>query len=177
MIIDDRYWATQNRANVITGNTATIKKNGNYVAHLETTDGLDIMIPFTVSGVVEKTILAPTASQFPQKTQAPSLQVTSAPPATTVTPGITTTSIRKKVYKIAVSKKKITLKVRRKKKIKYSVTKGYIGFVRMKTSNADVAVINSKAVVTARKKGQCKITFTLSNGKKAVVAVVVKKGK
>lgn len=110
MIIDDRYWATQNRANVITGNTATIKKNGNYVARLETTDGLDIMIPFTVSGVVEKTILAPTASKFPQKTQAPlgapSLQVTSAPPATTVTPGITTTSIRKKVYKIAVSKKK-----------------------------------------------------------------------
>ena len=110
MIIDDRYWATQNRANVITGNTVTIKKNGNYVARLETTDGLDIMIPFTVSGVVEKTILAPTASQFPQKTQAPlgapSLQVTSAPPATTVTPGITTTSIRKKVYKIAVSKKK-----------------------------------------------------------------------
>lgn len=181
VIIDDRYWATQNRANVITGNTATIKKNGNYVARLETTDGLDIMIPFTVSGVVEKTILAPTASQFPQKTQAPlgapSLQVTSAPPATTVTPGITTTSIRKKVYKIAVSKKKITLKVRRKKKIKYSVTKGYIGFVRMKTSNANVAVINNKAVVTARKQGKCKITFTLSNGKKAVVAVVVKKGK
>jgi hypothetical protein len=56
VIIDDRYWATQNRANVITGNTATIKKNGNYVARLETTDGLDIMIPFTVSGVVEKTI-------------------------------------------------------------------------------------------------------------------------
>lgn len=181
VIIDDRYWATQNRANVITGNTATIKKNGNYVARLETTDGLDIMIPFTVSGVVEKTILAPTASQFPQKTQAPlgapSLQVTSAPPATTVTPGITTTSIRKKVYKIAVSKKKITLKVRRKKKIKYSVTKGYIGFVRMKTSNANVAVINNKAVVTARKQGKCKITFTLSNGKKAVVVVVVKKGK
>lgn len=42
----------------------------------------------------------------------------------------------------------------------------------MKTSNADVAVINNKAVVTARKKGKCKITFTLSNGKKAVVAVV-----
>ena len=57
------------------------------------------------------------------------------------------------------------------------MTKGYIGFVRMKTSNADVAVINNKAVVTARKKGKCKITFTLSNGKKAVVAVVVKKGK
>lgn len=55
--------------------------------------------------------------------------------------------------------------------------KTYLGFVRMKTSNADVAVINNKAVVTARKKGKCKITFTLSNGKKAVVAVVVKKGK
>ena len=181
VIMDDKYWATQNRANVIAGTTTSIKKNGNYVARLETADGLDVMVPFTVSGVVEKTILAPTVSPVPQKTQTPAVtpspQVTSAPPVTTVTPEITTTSIRKRVYKIAASRKKITLKVNQKKKIKYSVTKGYIGFVRMKTSNADVAVINNKAVVTARKKGKCKITFTLSNGKKAVVTVVVKKGK
>lgn len=170
VIMDDKYWAIQSRANVITGNTATIKKNGDYVARLETADGLNVMVPFTVSGVVEKTILAPTVSPAPQTTVTPKA-APSAAPAKTGTP------VRKKVYKIAVSKKKITLKVRQKKKLKYSVTKGYIGFVRMKTSNADVAVINNKAVVTARKKGKCKITFTLSNGKKAVVVVVVKKGK
>lgn len=170
MIIDDKYWATQNRANVISGTTATIKKNGDYVARLEAADGLDVMVPFTVSGVVEKTILAPTTSPAPLPTVTPS-----ATPS--ATPRQTGTPAGKKVYKITVSKKKITLRVNRKKKIKYSVTKGYIGFVRMKTSNARVAVINNKAVVTARKKGKCKITFTLSNGKKAVVTVVVKKGK
>lgn len=170
MIIDDKYWATQNRANVISGTTATIKKNGDYVARREAADGLDVMVPFTVSGVVEKTILAPTTSPAPLPTVTPS-----ATPS--ATPRQTGTPAGKKVYKITVSKKRITLKVNRKKKIKYSVTKGYIGFVRMKTSNARVAVINNKAVVTARKKGKCKITFTLSNGKKAVVTVVVKKGK
>lgn len=170
VIIDDKYWATQNRANVITGNTATIKKNGNYVARLETADGLNVMVPFTVSGVAEKTVLAPTVSLAPQTTAAPKTTPSAAPAKTSI-------PVQKKVYKVTVSKKKITLKVNRKKKIKYSVTKGYIGFVQMKTSNAKVAVINNKAVVTARKKGKCKITFTLSNGKKAVVTVVVKKGK
>lgn len=170
VIIDDKYWATQNRTNVITGNTATIKKNGNYVARLETADGLNVMVPFTVSGVAEKTVLAPTVSLAPQTTAAPKTTPSAAPAKTSI-------PVQKKVYKVTVSKKKITLRVNRKKKIKYSVTKGYIGFVRMKTSNARVAVINNKAVVTARKKGKCKITFTLSNGKKAVVTVVVKKGK
>lgn len=170
VIMDDKYWSIQSRANVITGNTATIKKNGDYVARLETADGLNVMVPFTVSGVVEKTILAPTVSPAPQTTVAPG-SAPSAAPAKTGTP------VSQKVYKVTVSKKKITLKLHQKKKIKYSVTKGYIGLVRMKTSNANVAVINSKAVVTARKKGKCRITFTLSNGKKAVVTVVVKKGK
>lgn len=45
--------------------TATIKKNGDYVARLEAADGLDVMVPFTVSGVVEKTLLAPTTSPVP----------------------------------------------------------------------------------------------------------------
>lgn len=170
VIIDDKYWATQNRVNVITGNTATIKKNGNYVARLETADGLNVMVPFTVSGVVEKTILAPTVSPAPQTTAAPKT-TPSAAPAKTSTP------VQKKVYKVMVSKKKITLKVNQKKKIKYSVTKGYVGLIRMKSSNTRVAVINNKAVVTAKKKGKCKITFTLSNGRKAVVNVVVKKRK
>lgn len=170
VIIDDKYWATQNRANVITGNTTTITKNGDYVARLETADGLNVMVPFTVSGVVEKTILAPTVSPAPQTTVTPNV-TPSAAPAKTSTP------VQKKVYKVTVSKKKITLKVNQKKKIKYSVTKGYVGLIRMKTSNAKVAVINNKAVVTAKKKGKCKITFTLSNGKKAVVNVVVKKRK
>lgn len=194
--IDDKFWAVKNRANVITGNTATITKNGNYVARLETADGLNVMIPFAVSGVAEKTILAPTVSPAPKLTVTPNV-VPSAAPSVTTTPNVissaapsvttkpyitpsaapsqTGTPVKKKVYKITVSKKKLTLKAKQKKTIKYSVTKGYIGFIRMKTSNPRVAVINNKAVITARRKGKCKITFSLSNGKKAVVTVVVKK--
>ncbi|MBS4815925.1 MAG: hypothetical protein KH026_04900 [Clostridium sp.] len=87
--------------NVITGNTATIKKNGDYVARLETPDGLNVMVPFTVSGVVEKTILAPTVSPAPQTTVTPKT-APSAAPAKTGTP------VQKKVYKVTVSRKRIT---------------------------------------------------------------------
>lgn len=101
VIMDDKYWAIQSRANVITGNTATIKKNGDYVARLETPDGLNVMVPFTVSGVVEKTILAPTVSPAPQTTVTPK----AAPSAV---PAKTGTSVQKKVYKVTVSRKRIT---------------------------------------------------------------------
>ena len=65
--------------------------------------------------------------------------------------------------------------MKKSKKIKYTITKGYVGLVRLKTSNPKVATINSKGVVTAKKKGKCKITLSLSNGKKAVVQITVKK--
>ena len=112
---------------------------------METADGLYVMVPFTVAGVKGKNA------------------------------AVTTTQTKKKVYKITAAKKKITIRVKKKKKIKYSITKGYIGLVRLKTSNPRIATINSKGVVTARKKGKCKITLSLSNGKKAVVQITVKK--
>ena len=145
ILMSDQFWNTSNRVNVITDTTVHVRKNGHYVARLETADGLYVMVPFTVAGVKGKNA------------------------------AVTTTRTKKKVYKITAAKKKITIRVKKKKKIKYSITKGYIGLVRLKTSNPRIATINSKGVVTARKKGKCKITLSLSNGKKAVVQITVKK--
>lgn len=173
ILMSDTFWNTSNRVNVVNGTSTTIKKNGKYVARLETADGLYVMVPFTVSGVIEKVVTVPTATpvQTPVPTKAP---VTTPAPSKTLTPSTTATPV-KKVYKITVAKKKLTIKVKKKKKIKYTITKGYVGLIRLKTSNPKVATINSKGVVTAKKKGKCKITLSLSNGKKAVIQITVKK--
>lgn len=175
IVMSDTFWNTSNRVNVINGTSTTIKKNGKYVARLETADGLYVMVPFTVSGVIEKVVVIPTATPVPTQTPA-----STRTPVTTPTPGkttapSTTATPAKKVYKITVAKKKLKIKVKKSKKIKYTITKGYVGLVRLKTSNPKVATVNSKGVVTAKKKGKCKITLSLSNGKKVVVQITVKK--
>ncbi len=78
-------------------------------------------------------------------------------------------------YKIKLKKKKITVKVKKKAKIKYSVTGGYKGKVKFSCNKKKIATVNQKGVVTGKKKGTCKVTLKLSNGKKAVVTVKVKK--
>ena len=175
IVMSDTFWNTSNRVNVINGTSTTIKKNGKYVARLETADGLYVMVPFTVSGVIEKVVVIPTATPVPTQTPASTrTPVTTPTPGKTTTPSTTATPA-KKVYKIKVAKKKLKIKVKKSKKIKYTITKGYVGLVRLKTSNPKVATVNSKGVVTAKKKGKCKITLSLSNGKKVVVQITVKK--
>ena len=157
-IFDTVFWKMEDRANALVGNTATITKNGNYVARLETSDGLYVMVPFTVTGVVEAVTPAPTATVSPAPAETPSKK-------------------EKKVYKITVNKKKLTVKAGKKAKIKYTVTKGYKGSVKLKSSKKKIATVsskNSRVIVKGRKKGKCKITLSLSNGKKAVVNVTVK---
>ncbi len=78
-------------------------------------------------------------------------------------------------YKINLKKKKITVKVKKKVKIKYSVTGGYKGKVKFSCNKKKIATVNQKGVVKGKKKGTCKVTLKLNNGKKAVVTVKVKK--
>lgn len=78
-------------------------------------------------------------------------------------------------YKIKLAKKKITVKVKKTAKIKYSVTGGYTGKVKFSCNKKKIATVNQKGVVKGKKKGTCKVTLKLSNGKKAVVTVKVKK--
>ena len=70
IVMSDTFWNTSNRVNVINGTSTTIKKNGKYVARLETADGLYVMVPFTVSGVIEKVVVIPTATPVPTQTPA-----------------------------------------------------------------------------------------------------------
>lgn len=165
VIEDEEFWKTKDRGNALEGTTATITSNGEYVARLETKDGCYVMIPFTVSGLIE--LPSPTPTVTPTITPKPTATVKPSP---TVKP--TTTA---KVYKVKVAKKTITVKVKKSVKIKYTVTAGYKGKVKFTSSNKKIATVSSKGVVKGKKKGKCKVTLKLTNGKKAVVTVKVKK--
>ena len=145
-VTSETFWKTTTRENALQGTSITLKKNGTYVARLETADGKYPMIEFTVSGLTEKAAV----NDQTDKGQTP-------------------------VYKVKAAKKTITVKVKKKAKIKYTVTKGYTGKVKFTSSNKKIATVSSKGVVTGKKKGTCKITLKLNNGKKAVVTVKVKK--
>ena len=173
-IQSDEYWQTENRVNALETTTAKITSNGDYVARLETKDGFFVMIPFTVSGIIELPSPSPSPSVPTQPSAKPSPTVMPTP---TVTPPVQPTPAvggDKTVYKVSATKK-ITVKVKKTAQIKYSVTKGYKGKVSFTSSNKKIATVSSKGVVKGKKKGTCKITLKLSNGEKAVVKVTVKK--
>lgn len=155
VISDKKFWHTSDRANAVEGTTKTITQNGTYVARLESSDGLDIMISFTVSGLIEtQKVVTPTIN--------PTVKPTGKPD-------------KSNAYKISVKKKSIVVKVKKKTKIVYKVTKGYKGKVKFITSNKKIATVNKKGVVKGKKKGKCKITLKLNNGQQAIVKVKVKK--
>lgn len=163
-IKDDDFWKTENRGNALEGSVATITENGDYVARLETKDGYYVMVPFTISGLIELSTPAPTLPASPTPTLKPM-----------ASPNGSTTTASQKVYKVKVTKKNLVVKVKKKVTIQYSVTAGYKGKVKFSTSNKKIATVSAKGVVTGKKKGNCKITLKLNNGKKAVVNVKVKK--
>ena len=169
-IQSDDFWKTENRENALEGVTATIKENGDYVARLETEDGCHVMVPFTVSGLIELPSPAPTAAATPTPTPT-AKPILNVPPTTTRKPVVTPTVTN---YKVTVAKKTVTVKKKKTVKVKYSVTAGYTGTVKFTSSNKKIATVSSKGVVTGKKKGKCKITVKLSNGNKAVVTVKVK---
>lgn len=84
-------------------------------------------------------------------------------------------TVKKAPKKVKVNFTKKTMKKGKKATIKVSFTKGY--YSRTNTfysSNKKVATVNSKGVITAKKKGTCKITVKTYNGKKAVIKISVK---
>lgn len=154
IINDDDFWQTKDRANALEGTTAAVTENGDYVARLETEDGYYAMVPFTVSGLIAPPSPSPTAPAQPTPTVKPAQSVTN--------------------YKVTVAKKTLTVKKKKTVKIKYTVTSGYTGTVKFTSSNKKIATVSKKGVVKGKKKGKCKITVKLTNGKKAVVTVKVK---
>lgn len=86
-----------------------------------------------------------------------------------------TITVKKAPKKVKVNFTKKTLKKGKKAKIKVSFAKGYYSRTRtFKSSNKKVATVNQKGVITANKKGTCKITVKAFNGKKAVITIKVK---
>lgn len=88
---------------------------------------------------------------------------------------IYTITVKKAPKKVKVNFTKKTLKKGKKATIKVSFAKGYYSSTNtFKSSNKKVATVNSKGVITAKKKGTCRITVKTFNGKKAVIKVTVK---
>ncbi|MCC8044259.1 MAG: Ig-like domain-containing protein [Clostridiales bacterium] len=81
--------------------------------------------------------------------------------------------------KITVSKDAYTLKVGATRQLKATVTVGtyedyHTTLVRYKSSNTSVATVSGAGVVTAKKKGTCKIYVYTLNGKYTKVTITVK---
>lgn len=86
-----------------------------------------------------------------------------------------TVTVKKAPKKVKVNFTKKTLKKGKKAKIKVSFAKGYYSRMKIfKSSNKKIATVNSKGVITAKKKGTCKITVKIYNGKKATIKIKVK---
>ncbi len=163
IISSTKFWNTSDRANAVEGTVKTITQNGTYVARLEDANGYHTMVSFTVSGLIEPQ---------PIVTPPTPIQATS-----TIKPALTPVSkiYNSSTYKISVKKKSIVVKVKKKARISYTVTKGYTGKVKFSTSNKKIASVSKKGIVKGKKKGKCKITLKLNNGQKATVNVKVKK--
>lgn len=91
------------------------------------------------------------------------------------------TYYRKKPYysvkKIKINKKKLTMKKKKKRQLRYIITpkSAMNKEVRWKSSNPKVATVSKKGIVKARKKGKCTITVITKDGnKKARCKVIVR---
>jgi len=93
-----------------------------------------------------------------------------------ITTDKTTEDTNSKPEKYVVKLKKTTINVKKGKTytLKYSITKGYTGKVKFISSNKKIAKVSAKGKVRGIKKGKCKITVRLNNGKKAVAKITVK---
>ena len=95
----------------------------------------------------------------------------------------TTTNGKKAICKITVkkaptgiklNKTKLTIKKGRKYILKATLPKGSLNTLKWTTSNGRIATVNSKGLVTGKKKGKATITVKTYNGKSAKCKVTVK---
>lgn len=90
------------------------------------------------------------------------------------TEGTVIIHVRKAPYQIK-AKKSLKLKKGKKKQLKYTLPSDCAATkVTFKSSKAGIAKVSKTGMLTAKKKGNCKITITTYNGKKAVIKVTVK---
>ena len=94
----------------------------------------------------------------------------------------TTTNGKKAICKITVKKAptgiklnrtKLTIKKGRKYNLKATLPKGSLNTLKWTTSNGRIATVNSKGLVTGKKKGKATITVKTYNGKSAKCKVTV----
>ena len=94
----------------------------------------------------------------------------------------TTTNGKKAICKITVKKAptgiklnrtKLTIKKGRKFNLKATLPKGSLNTLKWTTSNGRIATVNSKGLVTGKKKGKATITVKTYNGKSAKCKVTV----
>lgn len=84
-------------------------------------------------------------------------------------------TVKKAPKKVMASFKSKTLKKGKKITLKAKFEKGcYSNTVSFKSSNSKIATVSQKGVITAKKKGTCKITITTYNKKKVTVKITVK---
>lgn len=138
---------------------------------------------YNISEQVYLTIQYSKLSELTTPTPVPTVEPTPVPqpidvitpaPVVTEKPNYAVKLKRVKLKKVKLKSKLIILKRGKSKTIKYTVTKGYKGKVKFKSSNSKIAKVTRKGKVTGRNKGKCKITVSLSNGNKAVAIVRVK---
>lgn len=128
-----------------------------------------------VNFTIQYTKLSELPTPTPVPTPVPTVEPTPIPqPVDVITSTPVPVVTEKPNYAVKLKSKLIILKRGKSKTIKYTVTKGYKGKVKFKSSNSKIAKVTSRGKVTGRKKGKCKITVSLSNGNKAVVMVRVK---
>lgn len=83
--------------------------------------------------------------------------------------------VKKAPKKVKVNFAKKTMKKGKKATIKVSFVKGeYSSKNTFQSSNKKVATVSGKGVISARKKGTCRITVKTYNGKKAVIKIIVR---
>lgn len=83
---------------------------------------------------------------------------------------------RKKVSsKIRLKKKSYNLKVKATTSLKYTLSNGFDEIKSFKSSNRKVVTVSKKGVLKGKKAGTAKVTIQTKNGAKATVKVTVKK--
>ena len=83
-------------------------------------------------------------------------------------------TVKKAPSRIKFTKKSVKVKRGKSAKLKYSLTKNsYTYKLTWKSSNKKIATVNSKGIITGKKKGTCKIVVKTHNGKKAAIKISV----
>ena len=129
-----------------------------------------------------KATVSPTKANQKCKWTSSNSKIASVDKNGTVNITATTTNGKKAICKITVKKAptgiklnrtKLTIKKGRKYNLKATLPKGSLNTLKWTTSNGRIATVNSKGLVTGKKKGKATITVKTYNGKSAKCKITV----